>query len=191
MLAALPLGVIVNAKNTRPALVGELIAGRNRSASPTTAPSHGSSSPNADRCRRPTEAQARYAGRDVTIVRVDLTRVAGGSLLGKDITGSAQLVIDDDRRVIVGATFTGPGVGELLHAATIAVIGEVPIDRLWRRSRLLAAMGSGAIVLAACATGGSMSGDLATGTLCGASPARRVVDGRGWGMGVGGSGRAV
>ena len=32
---------------------------------------------------------------------------------------------------IVGATFTGPGVGELLHAATIAVVGEVPLDTLW------------------------------------------------------------
>lgn len=79
----------------------------------------------------PTEAQARDAGRRVKTVRVDLASVAGGSLLGKGITGSAQLVIDNDRRIIVGATFTGPGVGELLHAATIAVIGEVPIDRLW------------------------------------------------------------
>ncbi|RYZ35465.1 MAG: NAD(P)/FAD-dependent oxidoreductase [Myxococcaceae bacterium] len=34
-------------------------------------------------------------------------------------------------RVIVGATFTGPGVGEMLHAATIAVAGEVPLDTLW------------------------------------------------------------
>lgn len=34
------------------------------------------------------------------------------------------------RRVVVGATFTGPGVGEMLHAATIAVAGEVPIDTM-------------------------------------------------------------
>jgi pyruvate/2-oxoglutarate dehydrogenase complex dihydrolipoamide dehydrogenase (E3) component len=33
--------------------------------------------------------------------------------------------------VIVGATFVGPDVGEMLHAATIAVVGEVPVDRLW------------------------------------------------------------
>jgi pyruvate/2-oxoglutarate dehydrogenase complex dihydrolipoamide dehydrogenase (E3) component len=41
------------------------------------------------------------------------------------------MVVDEDRRTIVGMTFAGPGVGELLHAATIAVVGEVPIDRLW------------------------------------------------------------
>ena len=40
-------------------------------------------------------------------------------------------MVDEQRRVIVGATFTGPGVGELLHAATIAVVGEVPLDTLW------------------------------------------------------------
>jgi pyruvate/2-oxoglutarate dehydrogenase complex dihydrolipoamide dehydrogenase (E3) component len=40
-------------------------------------------------------------------------------------------VIDQDRRVVVGACFVGPGVGELLHAATIAIVGEVPLDVLW------------------------------------------------------------
>ena len=43
---------------------------------------------------------------------------------GKGITGTSQLVVDEPRRVIVGATFTGPGVGEMLHAATIAVAGR-------------------------------------------------------------------
>ena len=57
--------------------------------------------------------------------------VAGASVHGKDITGTCQLVVDEPRRVIVGATFTGPGIGELLHAATIAVAGEVPLDTLW------------------------------------------------------------
>jgi hypothetical protein len=33
--------------------------------------------------------------------------------------------------VIVGVTLVGPSVGELIHAATIAVVGAVPIDRLW------------------------------------------------------------
>jgi pyruvate/2-oxoglutarate dehydrogenase complex dihydrolipoamide dehydrogenase (E3) component len=40
-------------------------------------------------------------------------------------------VINDDRRTVVGATFTGPGVQELLHSATLAISGEVPVDRLW------------------------------------------------------------
>ena len=47
------------------------------------------------------------------------------------ITGTSQLVVDEARRVVVGATFTGPGVGEMLHAATIAVPAEVPLDVLW------------------------------------------------------------
>ena len=55
---------------------------------------------------------------------------AGGSFVGKGAPGTSRLVIDEDRGVIVGATFTGPEVGEWLHAATIAVIGEVPLERL-------------------------------------------------------------
>jgi pyruvate/2-oxoglutarate dehydrogenase complex dihydrolipoamide dehydrogenase (E3) component len=47
------------------------------------------------------------------------------------IKGTSQLVVDESRRVIVGATFTGPGVQELLHSATVAVAGEVTLDRLW------------------------------------------------------------
>lgn len=46
------------------------------------------------------------------------------------LTGTAQLVIDQRRR-LVGAMFVGPGVGELLHAATIAIVGEVPLATLW------------------------------------------------------------
>ena len=33
--------------------------------------------------------------------------------------------------MLVGATFVGQDVAELLHSATIAVVGEVPLDRLW------------------------------------------------------------
>jgi len=32
--------------------------------------------------------------------------------------------------VVAGATFTGPETAELLHAATIAFVGEVPLERL-------------------------------------------------------------
>ena len=46
-------------------------------------------------------------------------------------TGTCQLVVDESRHVVVGATFTGPDVQELLHAATIAIVGEVPLERLW------------------------------------------------------------
>ncbi|MEX2548608.1 MAG: NAD(P)/FAD-dependent oxidoreductase, partial [Nitriliruptoraceae bacterium] len=78
-----------------------------------------------------TEAEAREDGVNVLAVRFDLGHTAGGALQGKGAGGTAQLVIDRDRRVIVGATFVGAGAGEHLHAATIAVVGEVTIERLW------------------------------------------------------------
>lgn len=79
----------------------------------------------------PTEAQAREAGHDVFTVSYNVGHSAGGALLGKGTDGTAQLLIDRDRRTILGATFVGPGVGEMLHAATIAVVSEVTIERLW------------------------------------------------------------
>ncbi len=78
-----------------------------------------------------TEQQARDAGIDVRTVRHDIGSLAAGALAGKGVHGPAQLVLDRARRVIVGATFVGPGVGELLHAATIAIVGEVDLDTLW------------------------------------------------------------
>ena len=50
---------------------------------------------------------------------------------GKGVSGTSQLVVDADRDVVVGATFTGPDVQELLHRATIAVVAQVPLTRLW------------------------------------------------------------
>ncbi len=76
------------------------------------------------------EAEARDAGIDVRVVSHAID-VAGASLHADDYEGTAQLVVDESRGVIVGATFVGPDVGEMLHAATIAVVGEVPLDRLW------------------------------------------------------------
>jgi dihydrolipoamide dehydrogenase len=58
-------------------------------------------------------------------------QVAGSSLHSENYEGWAQLVIDEDRKVLLGATFAGPDTAELLHAATIAVVGEVSLDRLW------------------------------------------------------------
>ncbi|WP_224372013.1 dihydrolipoyl dehydrogenase family protein [Hyalangium versicolor] len=78
-----------------------------------------------------TEEQARKQGLRVRTVQQSLSHVAGTELLGRNLDGTARLVVDESRRVIVGATFTGPEVGELLHAATIAVAGEVPLDTLW------------------------------------------------------------
>ncbi|WP_035856300.1 dihydrolipoyl dehydrogenase family protein [Cryptosporangium arvum] len=78
-----------------------------------------------------TEAEARDAGRPVRAVEYDLAQVAGASLFADGYLGRAKLVIDVEREVIVGATFVGATAAELVHAATIAIVGEVPLARLW------------------------------------------------------------
>ena len=78
-----------------------------------------------------TERKAREQGIDVRVLTYGTGDVSGAKVHGQGITGTSQLVVDDARRVVVGATFTGPGVGEMLHAATIAVAAEVPLDVLW------------------------------------------------------------
>jgi pyruvate/2-oxoglutarate dehydrogenase complex dihydrolipoamide dehydrogenase (E3) component len=74
---------------------------------------------------------AEEAGLNVRVVETSTEGNAGGSFVGHGAPGTVRIVVDEDRRVIVGATFTGVDVAESLHAATIAVIGEVPLDRLW------------------------------------------------------------
>jgi dihydrolipoamide dehydrogenase len=78
-----------------------------------------------------TEAEARQQGINARAVEYGTGDVAGAYTLGNGVKGTSKLVIDESRRVIVGATFTGPGIQELLHSATIAIVGEVPLDRLW------------------------------------------------------------
>lgn len=78
-----------------------------------------------------TEAQARQEGFNVRALDYDLASVAGASLIADGYRGRAKLVIDEDRRVLLGATFVGREVAELLHSATVALVGEVPLERLW------------------------------------------------------------
>jgi dihydrolipoamide dehydrogenase len=77
-----------------------------------------------------TAAQARAAGLEVTVVSTPTGEVPGAYTQGVGIRGTSQLVIDDRSRTIVGATFTGPGIAELLHSATIAIVGSVTVDQL-------------------------------------------------------------
>lgn len=78
-----------------------------------------------------TAAAAREAGHQIRVVDYDLGRVAGAGLHADGYTGTARLVVDERREVLLGATFAGPDVAELLQSATIAVVGEVPLARLW------------------------------------------------------------
>jgi dihydrolipoamide dehydrogenase len=75
------------------------------------------------------EAQKR--GLRVRAVDYDVGHVPGARLHADGYAGRARMVVDEDRRVIVGLTLVGPAVGEMIHAGTIAVVGEVPLDRLW------------------------------------------------------------
>jgi pyruvate/2-oxoglutarate dehydrogenase complex dihydrolipoamide dehydrogenase (E3) component len=78
-----------------------------------------------------TLASAQEAGINARAVDVATEGNAGGSFVGRGARGTTRIVVDENRRVIVGATFVGPEIGESLHAATIAVIGQVPLDDLW------------------------------------------------------------
>jgi dihydrolipoamide dehydrogenase len=74
---------------------------------------------------------AREAGIDARAVDYQTSGVAGGSFYGRGAAGTSRIVVDESRRVLVGATFVGPDVSEFVHAATIAIVGEVTLDRLW------------------------------------------------------------
>ncbi|WP_411145213.1 dihydrolipoyl dehydrogenase family protein [Streptomyces sp. x-80] len=78
-----------------------------------------------------TAAEAERAGHRIRVVDHDLGAVAGSLLYADGYRGRARMIVDLDREVLLGATFVGPGVGELLHSATVAVAGEVPLERLW------------------------------------------------------------
>ncbi|MBF9069233.1 dihydrolipoyl dehydrogenase family protein [Streptacidiphilus fuscans] len=79
----------------------------------------------------PTLAEAEAQGLRVRAVDYEIGNVAGASLFADGYKGRARAVVDLDREVLVGVTFVGPGVAELIHSATVAVVGEVPIARLW------------------------------------------------------------
>jgi dihydrolipoamide dehydrogenase len=79
----------------------------------------------------PSSAEARAAGRNIRVVDYDLGAVSGAKLFADGYAGHARMVVDEDTRTMVGATLAGPGVGELIHAATVAVAGQVPLDLLW------------------------------------------------------------
>jgi dihydrolipoamide dehydrogenase len=74
---------------------------------------------------------AEAAGIKARAVDVSTSGNAGASYRGRNAAGTSRIVVDEDRGVIVGATFVGPEIAESLHAATIAVTAAVPLKRLW------------------------------------------------------------
>ncbi|MBP2334323.1 dihydrolipoamide dehydrogenase [Saccharothrix coeruleofusca] len=77
-----------------------------------------------------TAAKAREAGLEVRVVDLDIA-VAGSALHADGYRGKARMVVDERTRTLVGVTFAGPDVAELIHAATVAIVGGVTVDRLW------------------------------------------------------------
>jgi pyruvate/2-oxoglutarate dehydrogenase complex dihydrolipoamide dehydrogenase (E3) component len=78
-----------------------------------------------------TSQAAEKAGYETRVIDYELGSVAGASLQADGYQGKARMVVDEKRRVVLGVTFVGQDVSELIQAATIAIVGEVPIDRLW------------------------------------------------------------
>ncbi len=78
-----------------------------------------------------TSAEAAGAGRTIRVVDYELGAVAGAKLFEDGYSGKARMVVDEDRKTMIGATLAGPGVGEMIHAATVAVAGQVPLHVLW------------------------------------------------------------
>ncbi len=78
-----------------------------------------------------TEASAREKRIDVEALEYDLGAIRAAALLRDDYVGTAKLVIDRASDTLIGATFVGPGVAELLHAATTAIVGKVELETLW------------------------------------------------------------
>jgi pyruvate/2-oxoglutarate dehydrogenase complex dihydrolipoamide dehydrogenase (E3) component len=77
-----------------------------------------------------TLAQAEEAGIDARAVEVPTDGSPGASFQGKGTGGKSRFVIDRATETIVGATFTGFETADFLHAATIAIVAEMPLARL-------------------------------------------------------------
>ena len=78
-----------------------------------------------------TEQGARKAGIDVETVEYDLAALAGTYVMREDYVGRAKIVIDRASDTLVGATFVGSGISDMVHGATVAIIGKVPLAALW------------------------------------------------------------
>jgi pyruvate/2-oxoglutarate dehydrogenase complex dihydrolipoamide dehydrogenase (E3) component len=77
-----------------------------------------------------TLASAKKAGLNVRHVDVSTEGSAGGSFYGRNAEGTTRFIVDEDRRVLAGVTFVGPEVADFIQAATVAVVGEVPLTKL-------------------------------------------------------------
>ena len=78
----------------------------------------------------PTAAEARAAGQSVETRDAAYTPASGAALLRDDADGKARLVVESGPGRLLGATFVGPDVAELLHSATVAITGGLDLETL-------------------------------------------------------------
>ena len=71
-------------------------------------------------------------GLDARAYDVPSSATAGAAFYGNGTPGTARIVVDERRGVIVGATFTGTEVADWLQAATIAIVSKTPVELLWQ-----------------------------------------------------------
>jgi len=71
-------------------------------------------------------------GVDARAYDVPSSGTAGAAFYGNGTPGTARIVVDERRGVIVGATFTGTEVADWLQAATIAIVSKTPVELLWQ-----------------------------------------------------------
>ena len=76
------------------------------------------------------EDEARSQGIRVATSMIELTSVARSYTYERDPRGAFGVVVDSDRRVLIGAWAVGPLAGEWIHQAVLAVRAEISIDVL-------------------------------------------------------------
>jgi pyruvate/2-oxoglutarate dehydrogenase complex dihydrolipoamide dehydrogenase (E3) component len=77
-----------------------------------------------------TTKTAEDAGLSPRVIDIPTSGNAGGSFYGRNARGTSRFLVDEQRGVLIGATITGSEVADYVHAATIAIVGEVPLERL-------------------------------------------------------------
>jgi dihydrolipoamide dehydrogenase len=77
-----------------------------------------------------TTESAERAGLLTEIYETSTSGNAGGSFYGRNAPGTTRWIVDSERKIVVGCTITGAEVADFLHAATIAIVGEVPLSKL-------------------------------------------------------------
>jgi dihydrolipoamide dehydrogenase len=77
-----------------------------------------------------TADSAAAAGIEFDIYDTETQANLGGLFYSPNAEGTARFLVDTERRVLIGCTITGSEVVDFLQAATIAVVGEVPLERM-------------------------------------------------------------